>query len=147
VNFDNAVKLKIYETIADTTQAPDVATVAIALGASVAEVQDAFQRLYQKRLLVLEAGAPDKIRMAPPFSGIETQHVVRAGGKAYFANCAWDAFGVAAALHQDADIESTCPDCGERLSFKVRGARPLPQDCAVHFAVPAALWWRDIVYT
>ena len=25
--------------------------------------------------------------------------------------------------------------------------KPVPQDCAVHFAVPAAHWWDDIVYT
>jgi hypothetical protein len=147
MDFDTVVKLNIYQTIATTTQPPDAAAVATALGASFAEVQAAFQRLYQKRLLVLEPGDATKIRMAPPFSGIETQHIVRAGEKAYFANCAWDAFGVAAALHQDAQIESACPDCGEQLSFQVRGGEPLPQACVVHFAVPAALWWRDIVFT
>jgi len=147
MGFDTAVKLNIYETIAKTTGLPNAAKVATALGATVEEVEAAFQRLYQKRLLVLEPGLPSEIRMAPPFSGIETPHLVKAGGKAYYANCAWDAFGVAAALHQDADVESSCPDCGEPLSFQVRNGRPAPQDCAVHFAVPAALWWRDIVYT
>jgi Alkylmercury lyase len=147
MDFDTTVKLNIYQTIAVTTRTPDVAAVAAALDASVAEVQAAFQRLYQKRLLVQEPGDPGKIRMAPPFSGIKTQHAVIAGGKTYYANCAWDAFGVAAALHQDADIESLCPDCGEGLFFQVRDAMPRPQACAVHFAVPAALWWRDIVYT
>jgi hypothetical protein len=27
------------------------------------------------------------------------------------ANCAWDAFGVCAALHVDGRISTTCPDC------------------------------------
>ncbi len=147
MDFDTTVKLKIYATIAETTEPPDAAAVAVALGASLEEVSAAFQRLYQKRLLVLEPGIPTRIRMAPPFSGIETTHLVKAGGKAYYANCAWDAFGVAAALHQDAEIESSCPDCGEPMLFHVRDGKPAPQNCAVHFAVPAALWWRDIVYT
>jgi len=147
MDFDTTVKLNIYATIAETTRPPDAAAVAVALGAPVEQVEAAYQRLYQKRLLVLEPGIPTEIRMAPPFSGIETPHQVRAGGKAYYANCAWDAFGVAAALHQDGDIESSCPDCGEPMSFQVRDGKPASQDCAVHFAVPAALWWHDIVYT
>jgi hypothetical protein len=147
MDFDTTVKLNIYTTIAETTRPPNAAAVAASLGASIDEVGAGFQRLYQKRLLVLEPGDPAEIRMAPPFSGIETPHLVKAGGKAYYANCAWDAFGVAAALHRDADIESSCPDCGELMSFQVRDGKPLPQACVVHFAVPAALWWRDIVYT
>jgi hypothetical protein len=147
MDFDTTVKLNIYGTIAETTTPPDAAGVADALGAPVGEVEAAFHRLYQKRLLVLEPGVPTRIRMAPPFAGIETSHLVKAGGKAYYANCAWDAFGVAAALHQDADIESSCPDCGEPMSFRVRDGKPAPQEGVVHFAVPAALWWRDILYT
>jgi hypothetical protein len=85
--------------------------------------------------------------MAPPFSGIETQHRVKIEDKLYFANCAWDAFGIAAALIRDADIESACPDCDEPLAFQIRDGKPLSQECVVHFAVPAAKWWRDIIYT
>jgi len=147
MDFDTTVKLNIYATIAETTVLPDAAAIAAALGASIDEVGAAFQRLYQKRLLVLEPGIPTRIRMAPPFSGIKTPHLVKAGGKAYYANCAWDAFGIAAALHVDAEIESSCPDCGEPMSFLIKDSKPAPQECAVHFAVPAALWWRDIVYT
>jgi len=72
---------------------------------------------------------------------------VKIEDKVYFANCAWDAFGIAAALKRDADIESTCPDCGEPLTFQIRDGKPLPQECVVHFAVPAAQWWKDIIYT
>ena len=147
MDFDTAVKLNIYETIAATTNTPISAQVAVALNSTPAEVEAAFQRLYQKRLLVLEQGTSSHIRMAPPFSGIETPHVVKIGGKSYYANCAWDALGVAAALHHDADIESVCGDCGEPVSFQVRNGRPLPQDCVIHFAVPAARWWDDIIYT
>jgi hypothetical protein len=147
MNFETAVKLNVYETIAATTQAPTSAQVAAALNSTVAKVEAAFQRLYQKRLLVLEPGTSSHIRMAPPFSGIETPHVVKIGDKSYYANCAWDALGVAAALHRDADIESVCGDCGQPMSFQVRNGRPLPQDCVIHFAVPAARWWDDIIYT
>jgi len=147
MDFETSVKLNIYETIARTTKMPTSTDVASAIGSSVAEVEQAFQRLYEKRLLVLEPGSSSHVHMAPPFSGIETQHRVDIEDKVYFANCAWDAFGIAAALKRDADIESTCPDCGEPLIFQIRDGKPLPQECVVHFAVPAAQWWKDIVYT
>lgn len=147
MDFDATVKLNIYETIAKSAKMPTSSDVALALGNSILEVEAAFEKLYQKRLLVLEPGSPSRIRMAPPFSGVETQHLVKIKEKTYFANCAWDAFGIAAALKHDADITSSCPDCAEELSFQIRDGKPLPQECVVHFAVPASQWWKDIIYT
>jgi len=147
MDFDTSVKLKIYEMVARTGRMPASVDIALLIGSSIADVEQAFQQLYEKRLLVLEPGTLSRIRMAPPFSGIETQHQVKIEAKLYFANCAWDAFGIAAALKQDADIESTCADCGETLTFQIREEKPLPQEGVVHFAVPAAQWWRDIIYT
>jgi Alkylmercury lyase len=147
MDFDTSVKLNIYETIASTTRMPTSTEVALAIDSSVPEVEQAFQRLSEKRLLVLEPDSSSHIRMAPPFSGIETQHWVRIKDKIYFANCAWDAFGIAAALKRDTDIESACADCGETLTFQIRDGKPLPQECVIHFAVPASQWWKDIVYT
>ena len=147
MDFDTTVKLEIYKTIAATTRPPVPATVAAALQCSVQEIEAAYQRLYQKRLLVLAPGSAARILMAPPFAGIETPHVTTVQGKDYFANCAWDAFGIAAALQSDADIVSACGDCGEPLAFHIRNGKPVPQAGVVHFAVPAAQWWDDIIYT
>jgi len=85
--------------------------------------------------------------MAPPFSGIPTQHVVAVDGKSYYANCAWDAFGIAAALHRDAEIHSSCGDCGQTLSLQIEHQAPRRDDILFHIAVPAARWWDDIVFT
>jgi hypothetical protein len=147
VDFTTTVKLNIYETIAETTQAPSTTEVAAALNSPLEAVQTAYAQLAQMRLLVPEPGDPSRVRMAPPFSGIETMHLARVAGKDYYANCAWDAFGIAAALGQDADIRSICPDCGESLNYQIHDGRPLPQDSVVHFAVPAAQWWQDIIFT
>src|SRR6266480_6666772 len=106
MDFDTAVKLNIYETIARTTQAPTSADVAEALSTSPEEVAAALERLHKKRLLVPEPGDLSRIRMAPPFSGIETSFRVKVQDKVYYANCAWDALGIVAALHADAIIEA-----------------------------------------
>ena len=147
MDFDTAVKMSVYETLAQTGRAPTSADVAGALGTAPAEVEAAFERLHAKRLLVPEPGDPSRIRMAPPFSGIETAFRVQARDKTYYANCAWDALAIPAALHQDADIEASDAFSGEPIFLRVRDGAPVPEPCVIHFAVPAARWWQDIVYT
>jgi hypothetical protein len=147
MDFDTAVKLTLYETIARTTQAPTAADVAQSLGTSDEEVAAALERLHQKRLLVPEPGDPSRIRMAPPFSGVETSFRVQVQVKVYYANCAWDALGIAAALQAEAIIEASDGYSGEPMTLEVRNGLPVPQSCVIHFAVPAAQWWDDILYT
>jgi len=139
--------MNIYQTILETTKVPSADEVARFLGVSIDEVVDAFQNLHQKRLLVPEPDEPMKIRMAPSFSGIEAQFAVRMGEKTSYANCAWDALGVPAALHNDAVVETMDAQTGEVLRIHVRDQRPIAQDCAIDFAVPAVRWWDDIVCT
>ncbi len=145
MDFETAVKLKIYETIAETAKAPTSLQVARALDATAEEVEAAFERLHQKRLLVPEPGDLSRIRMAPPFSGIETPFPVRARGNLYYANCAWDALGIPAALHEEAVIETKDANTGEPIRLEVKNGLPVPQACVIHFAVPAARWWEDII--
>ena len=147
MDFDTAVKLNIYETIARTAQAPTSAEVAQSLSTSPEAVAAALERLHQKRLLVPEPGDPSRIRMAPPFSGVETSFRVKVQDKVYYANCVWDALGIAAALQADALIEASDGFSGEPMMLEVRNGQPVPQSCVIHFAVPAAQWWNDILYT
>src|ERR1700686_1811861 len=104
---DTKVKLGIYRITADTGVVPTSAEVARKIDIDEAEVLGAFVRLHAKRLLVPEPGDPTRIRMAPPFSGIETAFPVEARGRRYYANCVWDAYGIAAALHEDAIIPAS----------------------------------------
>ena len=145
--IDTTVKLTVYQMIAGTGLIPTSFYVAQAINLSEATVRAAFARLYAKRLLVPERDDPSRIRMAPPFSGVATSFPVEAKGKRYYANCVWDAFGIAAALHADAVIPATDGHSGESLTLEIKDGRPLPQPYFAHFAVPAAHWWDDIVFT
>lgn len=147
MDLDTTVKLNIYETIARTTQAPTTREVAEAIGVPLADVQAAFESLRRKRLLVTEPGDPSRIRMAPPFSGIETPFRVTVQAKPYYANCVWDALGISAALDQDAVVEAADGHTGAPMTLVIEDGRPVPQPCVIHFAVPAARWWDDIIYT
>ncbi len=85
--------------------------------------------------------------MANPFSAVPTAYRVQAAGRWWYGNCAWDAFGICAALHEDGRIETSCPDCGESLRIAVRDQRPDGASLLFHCLVPAARWWDDIVFT
>ena len=141
------VKLAIYDTFAKTAKAPTVGDIAAKLNLPVDEVQTAFDDLHQQRLLVPEPGDATRIRMAPPFSGIGTPFRVTVRGRVYFAPCAWDAYGIATALHQDVVIDTNDGHTGERMTLEVKKGKPVPLPYVIHIAVPAANWWNDIVYT
>jgi hypothetical protein len=143
---DIQVKLAVYRHFAETGRGPSPREVVERVGSDVESVIEAYGRLGAQRLLVLEADG-SSIRMASPFSGVPTQHVVEAGGIQYFANCAWDALGVPAALHKPGTIHSRCEQSGEPLHLDVGLQGPGPSNWLFHCAVPAAKWWDDIVFT
>jgi hypothetical protein len=141
------VKLALYRMIAATGSVPNSAELAARTGLAENDVHEAFSDLHAKRLLVPEPEDPSRIRMAPPFSGIPTSFPVEAKGNQYYANCVWDALGVAAALHADAVIPTADGFSGEPLTLEVKDGQPIAQPYLAHFAVPAAHWWDDIIYT
>ncbi len=85
--------------------------------------------------------------MLNPFSVVPTAYRVHARDRWWYANCAWDAFGICAALGADGRIESSCPDCGEPIAVDVRDERPEDETLLFHCLVPAQRWWADIVFT
>ena len=135
-----------YRLFAETGRAPASAAVAEALGLSEPDVESGWRRLHDQHALVLN-GAGTEIRMANPFSAVPTAHRVEAAGRWWYANCAWDAFGICAALGSDGRIESSCPDCGEAIVVGVAGGQPDDHTLLFHSLVPATSWWDDIAFT
>jgi hypothetical protein len=146
LDFDVRVKLAVYGHFAETGHRPKVEEVAERAGSDPGSVTEAYRRLRASRVLVLE-GDGTSIRMAPPFSGVPTQHAVESGGVSYYANCAWDALGVPAALHREARVLSRCEGSGEALRLDVGVDGPARSDWLFHSLVPASKWWDDIVFT
>jgi len=97
-------------------------------------------------VLVLEPRTPE-IRMANPLSAVPSAYRVQAAGRWWYANCAWDACGILAALAVDGRIESSCPDCGEPYAVEVLDGVVDRPELLFHCLVPAAHWWDDIVFT
>jgi hypothetical protein len=146
MDFDTQVKMAVYRHFASAGEAPRVAQLASYLQCSPDDVRQAYARLRANRVLLLEPDG-ETIRMAPPFSGVPTQHRVEVGRQRYFANCAWDALGIPAALHREAVVRSQCGQSGEPLRLQVGTGGPEPSPWLFHCLVPAAQWWEDLVFT
>ena len=140
------VRMYVYTQMVETSAAPSVAETAHALGRSEAEIACAYRALADAHMLVLRPGS-HTVWMAMPFSNMQTAFTVIAGGRAYYANCAWDAFGIPALLGIDARIFTTCADCGGVLERKVANGQLPETRGVVHFALPARRWWENVGYT
>ncbi len=142
---DIDVRNATYRQFVTLGRAATAAEVAVAAGLAADAVQASWRRLHDAHALVLDdAGS---IRMANPFAARATDFQVEAAGRSWYANCAWDAFGIGAALGVDSRFETHCPDCGETIPVTVRDGRPDDTSPVWHVLVPAARWWADIGFT
>lgn len=108
--FDLKIRYQIYRFIAERCRVPTDQEIASLLNVAKDEVRSSFHRLHARHMIFLEPGG-DTIRMANPFSAVPTRYKVRSEKKQWWANCAWDAFGIAAAFHTDVDIEASNKKC------------------------------------
>lgn len=134
-----------YRRFVELGRAPSAAEVADLTAVSETEVQEGWRRLHDAHALVLDGAG--EIAMANPFAAQPTPFRVVAAGRSWFANCAWDAFGIGAALRADSTIHTECADCRTPIDIAVRDGRPDDTDLVFHVLVPAASWWNDIGYT
>ena len=145
ITFDQKVRHFVYDQTMRTTVSPTVAETGVALSTTAAEVQASFQRLADAHMLVLQRDTGE-ILMANPFSAVPTPFITQVDGQAYYGNCIWDGMGVAAMLKRDAVIQTSCGDCGTSMTLRIVNGVLEPAVGIVHFAVPAAQWWNDIVF-
>lgn len=143
---DLALRNLTYGLYVELGRAPTAEEVGERHGSATDDVLDGWRRLHDLHAIVLDPES-ETLRMANPFSGVPTPHVVDADGRRWYANCAWDAFGICAALHTDGRIETRCLDCGDPIEITVGDGRPDDESLVFHCLVPAARWWDDIVFT
>ena len=145
---DRDVRLTIAECIRDRGAVPSLAEVASRVAMTEPDTAASFVRLSAARVMILRPGTTE-ILSFNPFAAGPTEFQVRAGGREWSALCAWDAFGVAAALRSDGVVLGHCADvCGVPLEVRLAGDAIGALDGVVmQFAMPARDWWKDIVFT
>ncbi|MEM9039167.1 MAG: organomercurial lyase [Actinomycetota bacterium] len=137
----------IYRRLAETGAVPSFGEIAQLVGGSD-EAVSSLGRLHDRHMIVLDdRNDPGEIAMALPFAARPTGHRVAGSDGSWWANCAWDALAIPAALDIDARIEATWLDTEEPVGLSIEGGELSSTDGWVHFAVPARRWWDDIVET
>jgi hypothetical protein len=113
-----SVRAFVYQHFAETARPPTAAETAARFGLDEASAAALYAELHRRHALFLDL-ATGLIRMASPFSGVPTGYRVHARGRAYYANCAWDALGIPAALGAPAQVEAACAQTGEPIALGV----------------------------
>src|SRR5215217_8902122 len=112
------VRNAIYSAIVESGRAPELAQLSDGLALDQRAAADACRALADAHVIVLQPGSFD-IMWAPPFSAIPTPFRVATATGSWYAPCAWDAFGISAALKQDADIDARCSWSDEPIACGV----------------------------
>ncbi len=140
----------VYETFVAQGRGPSIAELAQQTGRSVEATTLVLHELADDHALVLNATG-DAIRMAHPFTAAPMAFVVTPqdgyDDRRWWGGCAWDSFGISAALKLDVRIDTACPSCGARISIETGPSTPPPSGLAIRFPRPAAEWWNDVVGT
>ena len=143
--FDRDVRWQIFDSAMRNGTPASSADIARELRADIDDVRASFQRLADGRIVVLQRDSGE-ILMANPFSTVPTPFVVETDTWSAYSNCIWDAMGIAAMVHRDAKIVTSCADCGTAAEVVIEGDR-VRGEGLVHFAIPAREWWSNIVFT
>ena len=142
---DERIRHAIYKTFAEGG-IPRSAMLSRQLHIPEEEMHAALARLHAAHAIVLDPRTREPW-MALPFSAVPTPFAVEGGGRSWFANCAWDAFGIPVLVGVDAVISTTCQDCDGKIVYRVEAGRLADAHGVVHFGVPAAQWWENIGFT
>ena len=141
-----ALRLLVYATFADEGRPPSIAEAARRLGRQADDIRRDLRQLHDRHLLVLSRDG-DAIRMAHPFSAAPMGFVVSAADRLWWGGCAWDSFGIAAAVGTDVRIDTVCPACTAPLRLDAGPAKPPGGTLVARIPLPAVRWWDDVVWT
>jgi Alkylmercury lyase len=151
VEADNTRRLRelrqvIYREFVEQGRPPTAAEAARRLQVGVEEVLAGWGRLHDEHMIVLDADRVE-VRMAHPFSARPMHFVVASAEQKWWGGCAWDSFGIMAALDQEVLVATTCLGCRGPLALLADPTAPPTGPYVAHFLVPAASWWDDVVRT
>lgn len=141
-----ALRIFVYDILLERGSPPNIAAVAGHFGI---EPNEARRALAQLRIgkTILAHPETGEVWMAGPFSAAPTAYRVTRDHRQWWANCAWDMFGIAVIVGAPVRVETHCTDCGEPITLVCDPAAPPNEGGIVHFLVPARRWYEDIGFT
>ncbi len=144
-SLQDQVRVQIYRHFIATGNAPAASEAAAALHRDESEIDASYAELAASRVITFAPGS-HAIWMAHPFSAIPTPYRVQSGATSYWANCAWDALGIAAVLGSDTECLCRCPECNQIIDLSVKHGA-VAGDGVIHFVVPPRRFWENVAFT
>jgi hypothetical protein len=140
------LRIHIYDRLLESGRPPTCAEIGKHFHLSESEARRTIAEMKIGKT-VLPDPKTGEIWMAGPFAAQPTTYRVVGSRTQWFANCAWDMFGVAMIAGEKVRIEAQCTDCGAPMHMHA-DPRTVPTDEGiVHFLVPARRWYEDIRFT
>jgi Alkylmercury lyase len=141
------LRLAVYRSFAATGHAPSTAMLTEQWGTDEADIKSGLGMLARNRHLVLDDD--DHIVMAHPFSAVPLGFAVMGTATLWWGGCAWDSFALPHLLHeaQPMLVATRCPACDTPHAWNVGRGQPPAGHQVVHFLVPVAHMWDDVVHT
>ena len=144
--FDLKIRYQIYRSFAEECRALSYRELAEMFDVQEQVARQSLHRLHDHHMIFLELST-DAIRMANPFSAIPTRYKVKSGQKEWWANCAWDTLGIAAALNLDVTIQAVYPDTKDTIELQVINGTAHGENHIVYFPLPCRQWYDDLAFT
>jgi hypothetical protein len=141
-----ALRVFVYDETVRRGMPPSSASIASRFDCSAADARGSLANLKIGKTILVDATSGE-IWMAGPFSAVPTPYRVVGAGREWWANCAWDMFGVAAIANERVTVHTRCTDCGESMSIVCDPDVPPSDIGVVHFLLPASRWYEDIGFT
>ena len=132
----------IIRHVAERGFAPPISTLRETLGWSESVVRGVLARLAEIRGVILKPNSAD-VWAIHPFTLMPTPTWVETEGGGWWANCAWCALGIGAALRQDIRVVSRLGAEQQTLEFRVQGNRVSDERLLIHFPFPPSEWWNN----
>src|SRR5262245_59052518 len=137
---------ELIRALLDTCLLPDNAVLANRLHCSARDLQGCFDELAGQHGVVLHPNS-HCVWVIHPFSLAPTPFLVRAGERRWWGNCAWCSLGIASLLDEPCTITSSLGAEEEQVVMSVENGRVTPDDLLVHFPIPMARAWDNVIYT
>lgn len=137
---------ELIRSMLDTCAVPSPEELCLRLDCSPPELEQSLDALAGEHGVVLHPGS-HRVWVIHPFSLAPTPFLVRAGNRRWWGNCAWCSFGIAVLLDEPCTITSTVGAEENQVVIAVDNGTVKPDDLLVHFPIPMARAWDNVLYT
>lgn len=144
--LQDQIRFQVNRFIFDKGFAPSVAQLSELLHKEKYVIESGLEALAENQAIVLHPNSFD-IWVAHPFALFPTLFWVKTKDKQWWGNCPWCSFGIAALAKADTEIYTKLKGQQEPIKIEIRAGEVVQKEYVVHFPIPAAKIWDNVVYT